>query len=57
LAELERHYRLHILSDCANCGALLAEAASSIRALAANGARDRVSNTLSVERITDSPYK
>ncbi|OTP66871.1 2-hydroxyacid dehydrogenase [Caballeronia sordidicola] len=37
MAELERHFTLHVLSDCANRGALLAEVGSRIRALATNG--------------------
>jgi len=37
MAELERHYTLHVLSDCTNRGALLAEVGSRIRALATNG--------------------
>jgi lactate dehydrogenase-like 2-hydroxyacid dehydrogenase len=37
MAELERQYTLHVLSDCANRGAMLAEAGSRIRALATNG--------------------
>ncbi|KQR87125.1 hydroxyacid dehydrogenase [Burkholderia sp. Leaf177] len=37
MTELERHYTLHVLSDCANRGALLAEVGPKIRALATNG--------------------
>lgn len=37
MAELERHYTLHVLSDSANPAALLADVGPRIRALATNG--------------------